>query len=160
MTRRPGAGSGAALSALFGAWAALSAPAVAGAQGDVGELEACVAEEADARDCVGLISAPCMAVPGGETTEGMMSCAARETAAWDVLLERDFRTLSARSDEIARTKLREAQRAWVAWRDADCDYAADQYRGGSLGRVTAAICMMERTAGRSLHLNAYLNSGS
>tara|TARA_R110002073_G_scaffold221166_1_gene381366 strand:- start:163 stop:672 length:510 start_codon:yes stop_codon:yes gene_type:complete len=150
------------------------ATAAANAKSDDNESEAvadqatlleCIANNtSDEGTCIGVISMPCMEEPGGETTVGMVGCSNRELAAWDDLLnaryaqsmafysvtyeDADLADMQARQAE----RLREAQRAWIALRDADCTYESGMFEGGSLARVVTAGCRLDHTARRAIWL--------
>ncbi|MGB0126460.1 MAG: lysozyme inhibitor LprI family protein [Rhodocyclaceae bacterium] len=49
--------------------------------------------------------------------------------------------------------MQEAQRAWIKFRDANCDFYYDP-EGGSLARVSANDCMMSSTARRAKELES------
>jgi uncharacterized protein YecT (DUF1311 family) len=128
---------------------------------DSGQIDSCIAERGDAAaSCIGVIAQPCQERPGGETTVGIVACLQQETAAWDALLNRYYTELRKTKAEPARTTLRDAQRAWIGWRDADCRFAYEQFGGGSLRQVAGAACLRDRTAERVLHLHGYLNYGN
>jgi uncharacterized protein YecT (DUF1311 family) len=145
------------------------------------QVAACVAAadrdpEAE-RACVGAASLACIeAGPDAQTTLGMMECYMAETAAWDAELNAVYQSLLALAEAMAAADpsaaepsgdatsaadpaavshaalLREAQRAWIAFRDADCAEAAGYWGEGTMRLVAGAECMMERTAGRTLEL--------
>ena len=63
----------------------------------------------------------------------MTQRAAREFEAADAGLNRVYKRLIGRMDQTSAGKLRMAERAWVAFRDADADFEADRVaRGGSM----------------------------
>ena len=108
-----------------------------------------------APDCLGAQVKACTAAsPDGETTIGMGACINAETEAWDSLLNREYK--ARREDWADRPALIEAltkaQRAWIAFRDADCQLAYDRWDGGSMRGIAAANCRMVATAGRALDL--------
>ncbi len=121
------------------------------------------------RACVGIVSEPCMARPEGQTTLGMNACLAAESLAWDVLLNADWpklleglRRLDA-ANEVAAMELpsaaallRRAQRAWLAWREAECAQRRAEWGSGTLGSNIASACWLEMTARRTLGLRARL----
>jgi uncharacterized protein YecT (DUF1311 family) len=140
------------------------------------QVAACVAAadrdpEAE-RACVGAAALACIeAGPDGQTTVGMMECYMAETAAWDAELNAVYASLVALAEAMAAAYppegepaagdpaagghpalLRDAQRAWIAFRDADCAEAAGYWGEGTMRLVAGAECMMERTAGRTLEL--------
>lgn len=138
-------------------------PAAAQAGGalavDPAIVEACVADTAVgdlAPPCIGAGSAQCQQAPGGDTTQGIATCAMAEHAAWDTVLNREYK--GARNaygaDPTAAASLRDAQRAWIAWRDAECTFQHDRYGGGSMRTIAAANCRMSMTAQRALELRA------
>ena len=125
---------------------------------DADAVAACLADAApgDASpDCLGAQVKICTAAtPGGETTLGIAACIGAETAAWDDLLNREYGALRDRwADRPALIDgLTRAQRAWIAFRDADCALAYDRWDGGSMRSVAAANCGMVATARRAIQL--------
>ncbi|MBT8416520.1 MAG: DUF1311 domain-containing protein [Silicimonas sp.] len=125
------------------------------------------ATEAEARTaCLGMMSTACMdSQDGGHTTLGMTSCLSAEAAVWDGHLNAEYRATrdwarAADEDEathfpefaVRAEKLLEAQRAWIAFRDAECalDYA--EWGSGSMRNIAYADCMMQMTAERTIEL--------
>lgn len=163
--------SGIVFSGLLGS---LSAPNAAfatehevGAFGPV--LTACYADAADTdakAACLGEMSSACMdEQEGGHSTLGMTSCLNAEAAVWDGFLNEEYGATrdwakAADADEAeafpmfaARAeKLRDAQRAWIAFRDAECalDYA--EWGSGSMRNIAYADCVMTMTAERTIDL--------
>jgi len=104
--------------------------------------------------CLGAAANACQAA-GHETTLGISACIQAETAAWDAHLNDQYRALRAElaaQEPDLTTALRDAQRAWIAFRDAQCalDYA--RWQGGSIRTIVAANCMMTMTAQRTIEL--------
>jgi uncharacterized protein YecT (DUF1311 family) len=123
---------------------------------DAATINACLETEQAAnrsgRDCIGRISDHCLQLPGNESTSGMVQCVDGETTVWDALLNADYqRVLGALADKAADS-VRQAERAWIAARDADCRVPYDIYEGGSMARLDAANCMLDHTAERVLQL--------
>jgi uncharacterized protein YecT (DUF1311 family) len=154
------------------ALAVLAAPALAAAQDDEAALalvRSCLAAaetRADAAACRGAWARDCAAGEGA-TTLGIVACTTAETAAWDRLLDEAYAELVLLSrrrallDEEAglappplEDMLREAQRAWIAFRDADCEQEYAIWGEGSQRQVAGAVCLMDRTATRVLELQA------
>ena len=128
---------------------------------DIALIEFCLEKNQAAgphRDglCLELIAGPCQALPGGETTAGMVACLQRELAAWDELLNRYYFALIRQLDKPAMAALRQAQRAWIPFRDKTCAFPPAVYEGGSIGRPLAAECLMEETARRVAVLKVWL----
>ena len=49
------------------------------------------------------------------------------------------------------------RRAWIAFRDAACNYEATRWGGGTGAGPAAADCVMKLTARQALHLRAYVD---
>lgn len=140
---------------------------------DAGLLSACLtAAGSDPQSCIGKASSRCMETPDGSTTVGMVSCTWQELDQWDAMLHDSYGALiaqSAKADaELAalgsaaspsEPGLRDAQRKWLAWRDAECRFAALQFQGGTGGGPAANGCAMRLTAERALALDGMLGDG-
>jgi uncharacterized protein YecT (DUF1311 family) len=154
-------------------WAALAAhPAAAedAAPQDVAAVRGCF--EAGGLNavaaCAGRLSEACQSsAADGQTTLGMVNCAQRETAAWDVLLNEEYRATRAWAEtadaaeavsfpEFARMAeaLRDAQRAWIRFRDAECGLAHALLGSGSMRAIAGANCLLSMTAERTVTLRA------
>jgi len=149
---------------LVAALLALAAPAMAQdaapSETERGVLESCLARDdaAAAPDiCIGTVSDACMAAPEGETTLGMVECSARETALWDERLNARYAALEEMLDPEAFAALREAQRAWLTFRDAECTFARALWSGGTVAPVVAAGCLLDQTARRAIALEGIGN---
>jgi len=66
------------------------------------------------------------------------------------------KVLKALEDDVARKKLIAAQKAWIAFRDAQAELDADDERGGSLEKQLRAISETETTKARVAELKDYL----
>jgi|JRHI01.1.fsa_nt_gi uncharacterized protein YecT (DUF1311 family) len=135
---------------------AFSAPAAAD---DAGKIKACLKTEHDAgrsgRDCIGSVSDPCLQKPGNETTQSMVECVDGETQIWDELLNADYQRLLGSLEGKAAESVRQAERAWIAARDADCKVPYDIYEGGTMARLDGANCVLDHTATRVLQLHVW-----
>ena len=130
-------------------------------------VDACFAS--GAADCIGDAAAQCMAdEPDGETTFGMMTCLSAEAQVWDGLLNaeyakaRDFaRAMDAEDAEffpefaIRADQVQTAQRAWIAFRDANCAMQYGLWGAGSMRRIAGADCRMQMTADQTFALRNY-----
>lgn len=131
-------------------------------------LAACyeaASEPASRGACVGRMASVCMEQEGGQTTLGMSSCLSAEAEVWDDYLNAEYRATrdwmkAADAEEagffpefaVRAEKLLEAQRAWIAFRDAECalDYA--EWGAGSMRTIAYADCMLQMTAERTMEL--------
>ena len=133
-----------------------------------GVLETCfeTSQQGARADCIGKMAEACMeAEDGGYSTLGMVMCTAAETQVWDRFLNAEYRsTMSALNamdvdegqyfPEFAKREdsLRDAQRAWITFRDAECGLAYAMWGSGSMRNIAAATCQLEMTAKRTLEL--------
>lgn len=135
-------------------------------------LEACylAAEDADARTaCIGQMAETCMETEeGGYSTLGMASCNSGEMRVWDFFLNTEFKNTmdwakAADADEGINfpefanraESLRDAQRAWIAFRDAECGLAYAQWGAGSMRHISGTSCLLQMTAERTIELVGY-----
>ncbi len=115
--------------------------------------------------CLWQMSNRCMdETQGGYSTLGQAQCMAAESDAWDALLNEEYRFAmdSARSlDEtdadtpefaVRADTLREAQRAWIPYRDANCTAAYAKWGMGSMRQIEGVSCLMRMTAQRTVEL--------
>jgi uncharacterized protein YecT (DUF1311 family) len=66
-----------------------------------------------------------------QTQTEMTQCAAEAYKAADAVLNQVYRQLVAKLDDDEKAQLKEAQTAWLKYRDTNCDFVADQYKGGT-----------------------------
>ena len=92
-----------------------------------------------------------------DTTLDMEGCAQvairRSDAKIDSLVREIFFTLR---DDEARARFVRAERAWFAFRDADCESAGDVNEGGSLASVDTLVCDEDRNEQRIRELRQML----
>jgi uncharacterized protein YecT (DUF1311 family) len=70
-------------------------------------------------------------------------------------LNRTYHVLLARlPDAESKRKLQDSQRAWIAFRDAQASFEADQLRGGSAAPVVRYASMTESTQQRIKQLKS------
>ena len=119
------------------------------------------------RRCIGQAANACMQAAGGDTTVGMVACLADETREWDMLMNAHYGKLMERVETADRQLadlgsaappaaplLRQAQRDWIRFRDAGCEYESVKFQGGTAGGPAAGACMLEVTATQALRLMA------
>ena len=107
-------------------------------------------------DCVGTASNACMEnEEDGATTIGMTQCTARETAWWDGQLNVHYASLEETLAPEIFDMLRDAQRSWIAYRDASCGFEYELWSDGTIRSVVFAGCMLEETARRAQALERY-----
>lgn len=92
----------------------------------------------------------CLDKSGGVTAE-MHACISAEHTRQDQLLNRNYKALMADLVPERKKQLQTAQRLWLQYRDANCQFYADP-DGGTAAGVAAADCVLQMTAGRAREL--------
>lgn len=135
-------------------------------------LEACLnqsdREEADA-GCRDLVYNACLAASGDETTIGMSECLVAETQAWDAQLNALWPEVTAMAKALDAEErgggtpnqdaLLAAQRAWIAFRDAECSWAWQRWSQGTIRTLIAGSCQRDLTASRVTDFRGWLQRG-
>jgi len=83
-------------------------------------------------------------------TADIVQCLATQTAVWDRRLATAYQKLLDALPARRRDRLRNAQRLWIQFRDANCAYFAG--RAGSVARVEAGQCLLRLTTARAMEL--------
>ena len=141
-----------------------SAPALAQAEfeptaAERATIAACIERSASApelkqmSECIGLIADPCPEAPGA-TTFTIVACHVREQKIWDERLNEWYGAArdKLKDDPGAAAALKEAQRNWIQFRDAKCDYWEKRYEGGTFASVATGDCMRVETGRRALEM--------
>ena len=82
----------------------------------------------------------------------MNDCAGKEYKAADAALNQVYRQLVAMLDDEENAQLKEAQTAWLKYRDLNCDFVADQYKGGTIRPMIHGLCLADVTKNRTAEL--------
>ncbi|MBX6317064.1 lysozyme inhibitor LprI family protein [Pigmentiphaga sp.] len=90
---------------------------------------------------------------------GMNACAEQALKQSDAELNKTYRAILARlkDDKPLAQRLVSAQRAWIAYRDAECQFSSSLAEGGSSYSMVRAMCLAQQTRARTEALQAYLN---
>ncbi|WP_157272192.1 lysozyme inhibitor LprI family protein [Azohydromonas aeria] len=114
----------------------------------------CAAGPACARDA-GLSPefSACMDQSNGVTAT-MLACMSAETRRQDARLNQAYKAVMAQLSEARQKELRDAQRAWLKFREANCRFYADP-EGGTIATVNASDCLMSATAARARELEGF-----
>ena len=86
-------------------------------------------------------------------TSDMIDCMVDETKRQDVRLNKVYKAFMAELSAERRKQLQTAQRAWIAYRDANCSFYFDP-DGGTLARLNSNSCFMSQTATRAKELES------
>jgi len=82
----------------------------------------------------------------------MNICWGNEYKKADAALNKTYQQLVAMLDDEQKTQLKTAETAWLKYRDTNCEFVADQYKGGSIRPMIAAICLADATNNRTTEL--------
>jgi uncharacterized protein YecT (DUF1311 family) len=85
-------------------------------------------------------------------------CAADEFGLADSVLNVVYVQVVAQIDSVQLPRLREAQRAWIRLRDADCELEAAEFEGGSIRPWIEMTCLTRETRRRTGFLRRLLPS--
>ena len=91
-----------------------------------------------------------------QTQAEMTICWGNQYKAADAKLNQVYRQFTAKLDDEEKTQLKTAQTAWLKYRDANCEFVADQYKGGTMRPMIAAICLTDVTDNRTKELTAQM----
>lgn len=93
------------------------------------------------------------------STKGMNACLGQAYEKWDLELNRVYLELGGKLDPEARGVLREAQRAWIAFRDRELAWLAKFYGGldGTMYSNMLAADRVDLVKRRVLELGSYLD---
>lgn len=86
-------------------------------------------------------------------------CAAQETRAADAELNKAYQQALGQLDgsdnlRLAKASLVESERAWIKFRDADCDVQTNIFKGGSMQGAMVEACKKSLTEQRTKELKS------
>ena len=92
----------------------------------------------------------------GSTTRDVEQCLATGFARADAELNRYYAAAVARltreQDTTTLAKLRASERAWIAYRDAECDAVLNSWKGGTVRGAMTLGCRTRITEARTLEV--------
>jgi len=94
--------------------------------------------------------ATCIDKSNGVTGE-MLDCMGAEFTRQDARLNENYKRLMAKLSAKRKEALLEAQRAWIKFRDANCNFYYDP-EGGSAAHLAGTDCNLNATANRATEL--------
>lgn len=94
-----------------------------------------------------------------ESQSGMNICADADYKAADAKLNKSYGEIMKRlsDDNDGKKLLQTAQRAWIAFRDAECKFSTEGSKDGSIYPMLVSQCLAGLTETRGEQLKAYLN---
>lgn len=101
----------------------------------------------------GTKKAPCS---DADTQAEMNICAGKEYRTADAALNQTYQKLLAMLDAAEKTQLKEVETVWIKYRDANCDFVADQYKGGSIRPMILGLCLADVTRNRTAELRTQI----
>ncbi|HEY8036526.1 MAG TPA: lysozyme inhibitor LprI family protein [Methylobacter sp.] len=113
-------------------------------------LIAAVVQPVFADDGLSQVFSTCMDQSDG-STPSMIECMGAETERQDVRLNKAYEDIMVGLSSERKKQLQEAQRLWLKYRKANCDFYYDP-DGGTIARVNANQCFMSATAERAKEL--------
>jgi uncharacterized protein YecT (DUF1311 family) len=101
--------------------------------------------------------AACLEKEEGQTTVGMIECTAKARDEWDKELNKYYKLLMGVLNAAEKTKLQQAQRKWIEYRDTEYAFSGEMYYNleGTMWRIAAAGRQMELVKERALALKSY-----
>ena len=78
----------------------------------------------------------------------MTTCAGQEYASQDQKLNAAYSRYRSRLSESQKNQLKEAQVAWIRYRDLACDFESSAVADGSAHRMVRYECLTEKTVAR------------
>ncbi|HEX3808136.1 MAG TPA: lysozyme inhibitor LprI family protein [Rhizomicrobium sp.] len=92
-----------------------------------------------------------------ELNQGQLDyCAGKTYEAADAKLNALYRELTAKYDAPNAAMLKKAEVAWIAFRDAECNYETNGTAGGTINPMEQTICGTNKTNARIAELTAQL----
>jgi uncharacterized protein YecT (DUF1311 family) len=87
-----------------------------------------------------------------QTQADMNICWGKEYKAADATLNQVYGQLMRKLDEADKAQLKQVEAAWLKYRDANCEFVGDQYKGGSIRPMIVAMCLADTTGNRTVEL--------
>lgn len=79
-------------------------------------------------------------------------CAHREYQAADAELNKAYSRLAGLLDAEEKARLKEAELAWIKYRDSNCTFESSQYAGGTMRPMIESFCLTRVTKARTAEL--------
>jgi len=98
-------------------------------------------------------SGPCA---NPQTQSEMNMCAGQDFKAADAVLNQVYQQLVAKLDDEEKALLKDAENAWLKYRDTNCEFVGDQYKGGTMRPMVEAGCLEDMTKKRTTELRTQI----
>ena len=90
----------------------------------------------------------------------MTQCAGNDYKAADAVLNQVYQKLVAMLDDEEKAQLKDAQTAWLKYRDLNCEFVGNQYKGGTMQPMIQAMCLTDVTKTRTSELRIQIKDRS
>ncbi len=87
-----------------------------------------------------------------QTQADMTICWGNQYKAADATLNQVYRQLMGKLYDDEKNQLKAVESAWLKYRDANCEFVGDQYKGGTMRPMIEAICLVDVTKNRTAEL--------
>lgn len=91
-----------------------------------------------------------------KTQADLATCTAKDAASADAALNAVYKALAGRLAPADQQRLRDAQRAWIPFRDKECAFRTQPYADGSVYSSLVGTCKAELTEARLTQLQHQL----
>ena len=91
-----------------------------------------------------------------QTQLEMNMCWGNQYKTADAKLNAVYREFTSKLSPEETVQLKAAQLAWIKFRDANCEFVADAYKGGSIRPMIAAMCLADGTNARTSELKTQM----
>jgi len=91
-----------------------------------------------------------------QTQAEMNICAGNEYKKADAELNQVYRKLVEMLDDAEKSQLKSVETAWIKYRDANCEFVADQYKGGTIRPMILGLCLADVTKNRTTELRTQI----
>ena len=99
-------------------------------------------------------SDPC---PDALSQPEMTECAHKEYRTADATLNKVYANLVSILDAEEKSQLKEVQLIWIKFRDANCNFVADRFKGGTMRPMVFAFCLAHMTSQRTDDLRTQID---
>ncbi|SLM30827.1 conserved exported hypothetical protein [Desulfamplus magnetovallimortis] len=92
----------------------------------------------------------------GGVTAAMLDCINQEHTLQDARLNKAYKKVMSQLTPERQKELKDAQRAWIKYRDANCNFYFDP-DGGTAASLSGRDCFMTTTASRAEELENFID---
>lgn len=123
-------------------------------------VEKCLAEKEKVNkpleECIGAVADACLGKGETLSVHDMIDCHGEEADVWDERLNGDYQALMKTVTSPRKERLRDIERAWIAFRENKCAYRQLEDEG-MVGMIQNIHCYKVETARQALFLNGILD---